>query len=354
MIHQIIAPFGLLISSFILFEDFLYKKIRNEIIYGGFAVVFILFLVSAIIDESLVPLQVFLLRFIVAGTIAITLWTIKGWSAGDAKLFWLLSLCFQIEGMSIISIFNEIFIFLVNIFLPVMPVLLISLLSDSIKRARLNKVDAIKAARELLKGILVAIVMMLISRVIYLNFLSHLPQGRYNLISMLLVFFLMSTLSKIFNNIRMYIVGAAILLLNIVMLYIRFGLNLFSQVYSIGVLAILVVFIRILYESVLKYLDVEIIETNNLKSGDSLSRNFIAQHHLDKGDIKAEIGDVFMDGLLKEQVQKVKEYLKSNGVAYVEIQRTFSFSIYFFIGYAFTYLTGFENMMIFIRRILHI
>jgi hypothetical protein len=354
LIHQIIPPFGLLLSAFILFEDFFYKKIRNEIIYSGFAIVFLLFLVSSIVDRSFLPLQVFFIRFIIAGLVSVILWVSKGWSAGDAKLFWVLALCFQIEGISVISIFNEIFIFLVNIFIPVIPVLLISLISDSIKRVRLNKVDVIKTVRELLKGILVAIVMMLISRVIYLNFLSHLPQGRYNLISMLITFFLISSILRILNNVRMYLIGLAILILNIAILYLQYGLNLFAQIYSISTLAVIVVFIRIFYESVLKYLDVEIVEVERLRRGDSLSKDFIAKQQLNSDLIKEEIGDVFMDGLSYEQVQRIKDYLKDKGVRYVEIQRTFSFSVYFFIGYMFTYFTDFENMLIFIRRIIHI
>ncbi|MGB9599499.1 MAG: hypothetical protein ACP5QK_12620 [Myxococcota bacterium] len=308
-------------------------------------------LIASLFDADITPIKVVTIRFIVSGIIGVGLWYIKGWSAGDAKLFWLLSLAFQIEGTSPISIFNETFVFLINIFLPIIPVLLFSLLYDYFKRMKLKNEGVRVELRGVIKNIMTVLTMMLISRVIYINFFSHLPQGKYNLISMLLVFFIMSSISKIFRNIRMYMVGGIILLINIIMLYIHLGKAFFSQIYAIGTLALIVIIFRIFYESVLKYLDVEIVRLEKLRVGDSLSKDFIVLHNLDKGELAERMGNIFMDGLTKEQLDILVEHLSSKGLEYVERQRTFSFSIYIVIGYAFTYFTDFENMIIFIKRL---
>ncbi len=298
------------------------------------------------------PLKVLTIRFIVSGLIGIGMWYFKGWSAGDAKLFWLLSLPFQIEGISPISIFNETFIFLINIFLPVIPVLFFSLILDSVKRLRFNNLDLKNHIKTLFQSIGVAILMMIISRVIYLNFFSHIPQGKFNLISMLLLFFVMSTLTKVFTEKKMYIPGAALFVINIVMLYFNTKEKMIYQIFSAGVLAIVVILIRIFYESVLKYLDLEVISISKLRKGDLLSKEFIHRYELDKGEISEELGEFFVDGLTSDQVEKIRKYLEERNVDYIERQRTFSFSIYIVIGYAFTYFTGFDNMILFIKNFL--
>ncbi len=251
-----------------------------------------------------------------------------------------------------ISIFNETFVFLINIFVPVIPVLLISLIYDSVRRVNFRKTGIISTARGLLKNITAALIMMLVSRVIYLNFFSHLPQGRFNLLSMLLVFFVMSSASRIFTGRKMYIAGILVVIVNIIMLYIQTGKEMLGQIYSVGLLAFIVILFRIFYESVLKYLDVEIVRAERLKPGDSLSKEFIAQNKLDKGEMAERLGDMFMDGLTNEQLSVLREYIEENKIEYVERQRTFSFSAYIVIGYAFTYFTGFGNIILTVRRLL--
>ncbi|MCX7959407.1 MAG: prepilin peptidase, partial [Deltaproteobacteria bacterium] len=199
MIYNIIAPAGLLLSLFLLFEDILYKKIRNEVVFSGLALVIIFTLAASLYSGNPVIVKVFLIRFLISGIISAGLWYIKGWSAGDAKLFWLLSLFFPPEGEGVISIFNEVFVFLINIFIPVIPVLVVSLIIDSVVRARLSETNVKELLSAILKNALIAIVMMLVSRVVYMNFFSHLPQGKYNLVSMLLIFFIMSSVSKVFS-----------------------------------------------------------------------------------------------------------------------------------------------------------
>jgi len=354
LIYQVIAATGLLLSIFILVEDSIYKKIRNEIIFSGFILILILTLIATFYSTDIEPIKVFAIRFFIAGIIGVGLWYIKGWSAGDAKLFWLLSLCFQIEGTTPISIFNETFIFLINIFVPVVPVLLLSLVYDSIKRFRTEKIGLRDKSGVLLKNVLTALIMMIVSRVLYLNFFAHLPQGKFNLLSILLIFFLMSSVSKIFFNIKMYILGGIVLLINLIMLYIRVGDNIFAQIYSVGKLAFIIIIFRVFYESVLKYLDVEIVKSDRLRKGDSLSKDFIHKHQIDKSDIYERLGDIFMDGLSKEQFSILSEYLREKKIEYVERQRTFSFSVYMFIGYVFTFLTDFENIIIFVRRLINV
>lgn len=354
MIYSVVGSFGILVALFILFEDILYKKIRNEIIYSSALVVFVLYLIIVVCGGRLLPLKVFFMRFALSGVIGIGMWYFKGWSAGDAKLFWLLSLFFPIEGISPISIFNETFIFLINIFLPVVPVLFFSLILDSVRRLRLSKEDITKAAISLLRNTTIAIVMMLISRVIYLSFFYYLPQRRFNLISMLIIFFLMSSISRVLSNQKMYIIGGVLLILNLLMLYIHTGKNIFAEIYSVGMLAIVVILIRIFYESVLKHLDLEVVPLNKLKKGDLLSREFIARHKLDKGDIAGEVGEFFVDGLLSEQVTVLRRHLEEMGVDYIERQRTFSFSVYIVIGYIFTLFSRFDNMILFVKRLFNL
>lgn len=321
---------------------------------SGFILFILMTITISVVDHNILILKVTTIRFIISGIIGVGLWYIRGWSAGDAKFFWLLSLFFPIEGLSPISIFNETFVFLINIFLPVIPVLLFSLFYDSVRRMFLRNSGFKSEIGGIIKNVITALIMMLVSRVIYLNFLSHLPQGKYNLLSMLLIFFLMSYVSRIFVNVKMYIIGGLILLINIVMLYIQLGGNILSQISSVGILSLVVILFRIFYESVLKYLDVEIVKLDKLKVGDSLSKDFVAQYELDKGEIAERLGDIFMDGLSNEQLNILMNYLQSKGVEYVERQRTFSFSVYLVIGYVFTYYTGFENMLIFFKRLFNI
>lgn len=317
-------------------------------------VVFALYIVIVISGGRLLPLKVFFIRFVLSGVIGIGMWYFKGWSAGDAKLFWLLSLFFPIEGINPVSVFNETFIFLINIFLPVVPVLFFSLILDSVRRLRLSKEDITKAAIRLLHNITIASVMMLISRVIYLNFFYYLPQRRFNLISMLIIFFLMSSISRVLSSRKMYIIGGVLLLLNLLMLYVHTGKNIFVEIWSVGMLAIVVILIRIFYESVLKYLDLEVVPVNKLKKGDLLSGEFIARHKLDKGDIGEGVGEFFVDGLLSEQVTILRRHLEERGIDYIERQRTFSFSVYIVIGYIFTLFSRFDNMISFVKRLFYL
>ncbi len=334
-----------------MFEDFLYKKIRNDVVFSGFILVSFLTIIAALYGNSLIPVKVFIIRFFISGIVGVGLWYAGGWSAGDAKLFWLLSLFLPIDSSSIAGIFNETFIFLINIFVPVIPFLLISLIFDSIKREKISEVNIKDSLSSLIKSISIAIVMMLVSRVIYLNFFPYISQSKFNLISMLLIFFLMSYISKVFSNRKLYILGGILFLINIMMLYIQYKSKMFEQIYSIGILAIIIILFRIFYDVVLKYLDVEVVRLDKLKIGDSLSKEFVKNNGIDNDEIKERLGDIFMDGLTREQLFVLSDYLSKKNIIYVERQRTFSFSAYIVFGYSFTYLKDFDNIILFLRRL---
>ncbi|MCX7944251.1 MAG: hypothetical protein N2746_07070 [Deltaproteobacteria bacterium] len=253
------------------------------------------------------------------------------------------------------NVLNEIFVFLINVFVPVIPALLISLLFNFLKKINYYKgIDIRMATISFLRSSMMAVMMMLVSRVIYVNFLTHIPQGKYNLISTLFVFFLLSSISKLFEGRKMILIAALVIVISNVMIFVQMGKDAVSQIYSIGFLAMIVVFLRIFYESVLKYLDVEIVRIDNLKKGDLLSKEFVELYNLNRGDIGEKLGEIFMDGLTKEQVYILRDYLKKNNIEYIERQRTFSFSIYLVIGYAFTYFTNFDNVTFLIRRVLNL
>lgn len=354
MINNIAVNTGLLVALFLLFEDVIYKKIRNEVIFSAFILVIIFTSANALLEWNLIPVKVFLIRFLISGILGISLWYIGGWSAGDAKLFWLLSLFFPVESANPINIFNETSVFLINTFVPVIPILLFSLIYDSMKRFNVRKIDIRENINSLLKNISTALGMMLVSRIIYLNFFSHLPQGQFNLISMLIVFFIMSYVSKIFINRKTYILGLIIIVVNLAMLYLQTKKEIFSQIYSIGILTFIVILFRTFYESVLKYIDTEIVRIDKLKEGDLLSKEFIIQNSLDKGEIGERLGDIFMDGLTREQLSILRDYLQKNNIEFIERQRTFSFSTYIVFGYTFTYFTEFDNIILFIRKLINI
>lgn len=362
-----------LLGTIIVREDITTGKIRNTLVGAG--VIAGLFLYGIVFAWSLAvyfgidsgsisvsPLSYFfyvLLNFCISALCGYLLWRYKLWSAGDAKFFimlaFLLPLKFYENGY--LPHFPS-FALLTNIFIPVFLIFIFRMVFEPamhFKKFITGEADFIEGyiakIRKESKSFMQHKRRLLILAGTFLLTFLFIPLLKFQTILMLppnfiLVFFVFAVfyalqsysyrLIEVFMKKKWFVAGLSLFIVG----YLAVGMLYFSEsmisALSMVVTAGAVFFILVsMFERIssfyIKQNEVTVIRREGLKPKMVISDDLVKIIESDVVFSQA-LGELYPEGISKEQVVLLQEWLKEHGKNDVPVYKTFSFAPYIFAG----------------------
>jgi len=369
------------------FEDFKYGKIKNKWIKIGFLwgiTIFSLYIlwnftfwILEYFEISPYSFSVFKLSYLgevalntgLALGVGFLMWSWNVWSAGDAKLFTLFSFLLPLRFYSrtYLSYFPS-FALLLNIFIIALGIFLIILVFTFMRRIFIRKKEILtekeKIAREkefkggifsLFKEILNLLVIFFVMVSFFgLFFKSIIGENLTYFFTIilglekwvLLIAFLgvFVFLMKFLQKIKKVFYVAAIALL-VWLLYKWIGLNQSPALIIRPMLSVTAIIIfggfafRKMFDWYVKEKEIQKVKIEELKSGMRLTEETVNKlKGKEEKLFKKSIGKIYSDGLTKEQIGFLKEFVKGKGIKLLEVYKPSPFAILIFIGLIVTIL----------------
>lgn len=328
------------------YTDIKYGKIFNKWIILGFIYIFCLYIFIFFFLEG----KVYIFKLILNGTIAFSagylLWYFKLWSAGDAKLFSVYAFLVPLNFYSKSYVLHfPSFNLLMNLFVPLLLVLIISALIVTLKelykaKDRIKKLKLPETKR----------VFQLLSYLFQL-FLSYVFAF---IILNLIIFPLIRNfpISEVFNN--PFFIFALLLLtigsfnkkrrekkwLNWVLYGVILGYasllifsgdlqRLISALKVALVFMVLVGLTRNILDLYVQKREIEKVKIKNIKDGMILVKD---KSSIFLSKLKEDFGALDAGGLSKNQVKLIKEFFKNNEELEIKIYKTLPFAPFLFLS----------------------
>jgi len=341
----IIISLGLITS----YEDFKFGKIRNQwILLGLFLGIF--FWSCFLIFTRLVNINYFLLiivNFLIAVLVGFTMWRIKAWSAGDAKMFMVYTLLvpFSFYAKTYLKFFPA-FIILFNTFLLVLVSLLMlsglylikSFCRKLLKNEKINfdYINNFLKTKQYFQGLLRFLPSFLLFMIVvnffynYVNQIAPINYFLFEILAFIPVIIFSKPLTRLYQMKFTNLISFGIFL---IILFLGFKFNfLNSKLFSINIFWAIVIFM-ILFPFFHKVINFYLeqangheVEVNNLIPGMILKKATI-----EKLDLQNNYSFAFT-GLTAEQIQVVKNHAEEKNIQRIVIGRPFYFAIWLFIG----------------------
>jgi Flp pilus assembly protein protease CpaA len=293
------------ISALIVRKDICCKKISNKIIIAGFllgAILSIVGLLSGYISVDY--LEKVAVNVVLALAVSFLIWQLGLWPAGDAKFFILISFLLPLYYYrnSYLPLFPS-FALLFNIFIAFLIFVIFKSIVSMVK-----SIFCLFRSRKNMKK----------------TFLDYLIKNKKELTETLknkktTMQIVLKGISQIFLAFCFYFITAKFIL--------KIPINFVSAVFFM-------IIFRFIYACINSYTQKysrETIKSENIKVGENLDDNLFPK--MGKiGIVLKKIGRLRADGLEKQQVEIMKEYLIKNNIKEVVVYKTIPFSIWMVIG----------------------
>jgi Flp pilus assembly protein protease CpaA len=309
------------------YTDIKYGKIFNKWIILGFIYIFCLYIFIFFFLEG----RVYIFKLILNGTIAFSagylLWYFKLWSAGDAKLFSVYAFLVPLDFYSKSYVLHfPSFNLLMNLFVPLLLVLIISALIVTLKelykakdRIKKLKLPETKRVFQLL-SYLFQLFLNYVFAFIILNLII------FPLLLLTIGSFNKKRREKKWLNWVLYgvILGYASLLI--------FSGDLQRLIFTLKTALVFMVFVgltRNILDLYVQKREIEKVKIKNIKEGMILAKD---ESSMFLNKIKEDFGALDAGGLSKNQVKLIKEFFKNNEELEIKIYKTLPFAPFLFLS----------------------
>lgn len=362
-----------ILGTAIVWEDVREGKIRNAVISAGMLIGFLLYTVVCMWllavhfglasgqGLSFTPFYFFyvFINFLLAVLCGYLLWRYKVWSAGDAKFFimlaFLLPLRFYENGY--LSYFPSSAL-LINVFIPIFLFFLLRVIVEMAAHFRKFAADEthfVQAYIERMKKEVTSMTRhkrrsLIVCGTFLLTFL-FIPLLKYQTIlilppdpilvfSVFAVFYVLQSYAyrfiEMFMKKKWFVVGLSLFIagyLAIGMAYFRE--TMFSALSMVVIMGMAFFIVLSIFERVsnfyIKQNEVEVVQRKDLKPKMVIAEELVENIKSDTIFSQA-LGELYPEGISKEQVVLLQEWLKERGKEHIPVYKTFSFAPYIFAG----------------------
>ncbi len=378
MIFDILfLPVLFFIATITCYEDFKYGKVRNKwILFGlswGFLVITVLFIWYFIAPENsaitINPsyLGAVLWNFFVSIFVVFLMWRFGAWAAGDAKLFLVFSLLLPLKyySQSYLSFFPS-FVLLANTFLLILLYLLLKSFFYGLKSFpkdlpnKIYKIFSWDVIRKK-KAILLSIIWIFLVLGLFSNFIEK--SLHINVLFLQIAIFASFIIfSKFWVKVFKKKIAVRIIIILLVgtlgyglIFFWSFTLQILIQALS-RMLIFLIIFgflskILNFYVSQTSFVQ---IKTELLSEKMNLSDDVLSEiKKKDKEFFDKYLSKIYADGLIKKQVEAIKNWTKINNKfsKKIEIYKPFPFVVWMFLGLLVTIFLKTSIIYLFIKNI---
>ncbi|MCX6759180.1 MAG: hypothetical protein NT012_01230 [Candidatus Nealsonbacteria bacterium] len=329
------------------YTDIKYGKIFNKWIILGFIYIFCLYIFIFFFLEG----RVYIFKLILNGTIAFStgylLWYFKLWSAGDAKLFSVYAFLVPLDFYSKSYVLHfPSFNLLMNLFVPLLLVLIISALivtlkelykaKDRIKKLKLPETKRVfQLLSYLFQLFLNYVFVFIILQSIILPLTKHFPISEvFNNPFFIFALLLLTIVS--FNKKRREKKWLNWVLYGVILAYICsiiFSGEFFDRLINLlRVSLVFMVFVGLTRNILNLYVqkrEIEKVKIKNIKEGMILTKD---ESSMFLNKIKEDFGALDAGGLSKNQVKLIKEFFKNSEELEIKIYKTLPFAPFLFLS----------------------
>ncbi len=336
------------------YTDIKYKKIFNKWIVSSFIYIFLLYCFLFLFLKDNVYIINLILNGVIAFLVGYLLWHFKLWSAGDAKLFSVYAFLMPLSFYSKSYVFYfPSFNLLVNLFVPLLLVIIISALMIFLK-----EITKTKRIKEKIKGINLekSIHFLLYLFQLFLNYVfifivlnliifpltgkipgSEVFQNPFFIFALLLL--IIGRFHKARENKKQlnWILYGVILIYLFFIVFWEKDFNALINVLRVSfVFMVFIGLTRNILSFYIQKKEVKIIKIKNIKEGMVVVKD---KDSFFLNEIKDKVGTIDAGGLNEKQVKIIKDFFKNNQKAEIKIYKTFPFAPFLFLSAVISILT---------------